>query len=155
MNIMNLTLLAAGFSLALALGGGFYESIVINPQWSQNPPSSFSLIQEGTGVPLQKFWIPIHIVITICLLAALFFNWKISARRTFVLIALGSYIVMRVWSFWYFIPEMLSFQQTLLGSPANEDLVARVSTWKALTHWRAPLDIISFFAVLWPLTMDD
>ena len=43
------------FSMAAALGGGFYESIVLTPLWSKSPPSSFSIIQPGTGVPLQRF----------------------------------------------------------------------------------------------------
>nr|WP_295905554.1 hypothetical protein [uncultured Bdellovibrio sp.] len=151
----NLSLVAAGFSLALAVGGGFYEGFVINPQWSLQPPTSFTLIQEGTGVPLQKFWIPVHILITVFILVALFLNWRIASRRTFLLISLGSYVIMRGWSFLYFIPEMLSFQKIATNSPPSEELMNRVSTWKTLTYWRTPLDLISFFTVLWSLTLDE
>ena len=31
---------------------------------ASGPPSSFSVIQPGTGVPLKAFWIPVHIAIT-------------------------------------------------------------------------------------------
>lgn len=155
MFLANISLVAAGFALALAIGGGFYEGLVINPQWSLNPPATFTLIQEGTGVPLQKFWIPAHILITIFILAALVLNWRISSRRTFILVALGSYIIMRGWSFMYFIPEMLSFQKIAITSAPSEELLSRVSTWKTLTYWRTPLDLISFFAILWPLTLNE
>jgi hypothetical protein len=51
--IANVSLLFACFSVALAVGGGMYESIVVMPQWSAQPPASFALIQKGTGIPLQ------------------------------------------------------------------------------------------------------
>jgi hypothetical protein len=53
------------FAIAVALGGGLFESIVLTPMWSRSPPSSFSIIQPGTGVPLQRFWIPVHVAITL------------------------------------------------------------------------------------------
>src|SRR5690606_6001930 len=112
----NAFLVAAGFSLALAVGGGFYESIIINPQWSAQPPATFSLIRQDTGMPLPKSCIPAHIAITILMIAALAFNWRMPARRALVLVALGSYVVMRVWSFAYFIPEMLAFQNVDPGT---------------------------------------
>jgi len=37
-------------SMAAALGGGLYESFVLIPLWSKAPPSSFAIIQPGTGV---------------------------------------------------------------------------------------------------------
>ena len=63
------------FSMAAAIGGGFYESIVLTPLWSNSPPSSFSIIQPGTGVPLQRFWIPVHVAITLFILLALVLTW--------------------------------------------------------------------------------
>lgn len=149
----NISVAVAVLGLSLAVGGGFYESVVINPQWSQSPPSSFTIIQENTGVPLQKFWIPTHILISISILIALFLNWKIPSRRTLILVAIGSYAVMRAWSFIYFIPEMLEFQKIAVDSQSSDNLIDRVSKWKTLTYWRAPLDIISFFCTMWALTL--
>lgn len=149
----NISLSIAIFSLAVALGGGFYESVVINPQWSQNPPTSFALIQENTGVPLQKFWIPTHILISVAVLLALFLNWKVPTRRNLIFVALGSYAIMRAWSFMYFIPEMLEFQKIALESAQSDDLLGRVSKWKTLTYWRMPLDLISFFCLTWALAV--
>lgn len=155
MILANISLVVAVFSLALAVGGGFYEGVVINPQWSQSPPASFSLIQDTTGVPLQKFWIPAHVAISIAILLALFLNWRIPTRRTLIFVALGSYAVMRAWSFIYFIPEMLEFQKIALDSAKSDDLIGRVSKWKLLTYWRTPLDLVSFFCVTWALTISD
>jgi hypothetical protein len=150
--IADLTLLFACFSVALAVGGGIYESIVINPQWSARPPGSFAIIQKGTGVPLQKFWIPVHILITIGLIASLITNWNYAERRSLIIIALISYVVMRVWSFAYFIPEMLKFQNVPLDQPPTAALLDRVRRWTRLTWFRQPLDLITQFCLLIALT---
>ena len=64
------------FSMAASIGGGLYEKLVLIPLWSASPPSSFAVIQPDTGVPLQNFWIPTHIAITVFVLLALFLNSK-------------------------------------------------------------------------------
>jgi hypothetical protein len=150
--IADLTLLFACFSVALAVGGGIYESIVINPLWSAQPPASFAIIQKGTGVPLQRFWIPVHILITIVLLASLITNWNYADRRKLIIIALISYVVMRAWSFAYFIPEMLRFQNVPLDQPRTTALLDRVRRWTRLTWFREPLDLITLFCLLIALT---
>ena len=136
------------FSMAIAVGGGLFESIVLAPLWSKSPPSSFSIIQPGTGVPLQRFWIPVHVAITLFILLALVLTWGEPAVRHLLLVALVSYIVMRVWSGLFFIPEMLAFQQIPLDAAPSAALSARVSRWTFWTWFREPLDIISFVCSL-------
>jgi hypothetical protein len=136
------------FSMAAAIGGGLYEQSVITGQWSASPPKSFSIIQPGTGVPLQRFWIPVHSAITIFVLLSLFLTWNDPRVRIFMIVGLVSYIVMRVWSGFYFIPEMLAFQKIPLDSPPTAELLARVEGWKFWTLFREPLDIISYLCWL-------
>jgi hypothetical protein len=136
------------FSMAGAIGGGLYEQIVLTPLWSASPPSSFSIIQPDTGVPLQNFWIPVHAAITVFILLSLFLTWKEIKVRRLLLIGLGSYIVMRVWSGLFFIREMLAFQQVPLDSPPSAELSERVASWTYWTWFREPLDIISFLCFL-------
>src|SRR5918996_1312852 len=113
-NLAKSSLIVLCLSMAGAIGGELYEQIVLTPLWSHSPPSSFSIIQPGTGVPLQNFWIPVHVAITISILLSLFLTWRQIKVRYRLLIGLGSYIVMRVWSALFFIPEMLAFQKCLL-----------------------------------------
>jgi hypothetical protein len=135
-------------SMAAALGGGLYESFVLIPLWSKSPPSSFAIIQPGTGVPLQRFWIPVHVAITPCIIVALVLTWGEPTVRHLLLVALVSYIVMRVWSGLFFIPEMLAFQQVPLDAAPSAALSARVSRWTWGTWGREPLDVISFVCAL-------
>ena len=65
------------YALGAALGGGLYESIVLVPLWSKSPPASFAIIQPGTGAAaLQSFWIPVHVAITLFMVAAIAFTWR-------------------------------------------------------------------------------
>jgi hypothetical protein len=136
------------FFMGAALGGGFYEHVVLVPLWSSSPPSSFSVIQPGTGVPLQTFWIPVHAGITIFVLLSLFLAWKDRRVRRWLVIGLASYIVMRVWSGLFFIPEMLAFQNVPVTSPPSPELSAKVASWIYWSWFREPLDIISFLCFL-------
>ena len=78
-------------SMASAIGGGLYERIVRTPMWSVSPPSSFAILQPGTGVPLQNFWIPVHAAITVFLLLSLVLTWKEMKVRRWLLLGLGAY----------------------------------------------------------------
>lgn len=136
------------FFMAVALGGGIYEHVVLMPLWSASPPASFAVIQPGTGVPLQTFWIPVHAGVTVFLPLSLFLTWRDGRVRRLLLIGLASYIVMRVWSGLFFIPEMLAFQRIPVTAPLLPELSARVASWTYWSWFREPLDIISFLCVL-------
>ncbi|MBN1206037.1 MAG: hypothetical protein JXB05_14055 [Myxococcaceae bacterium] len=131
-------------SSAAAIGGGLYEHFVVNPIWSASPPASFTLIQPDTGVPLQRFWIPVHGFITLLGIAALVSTWRDRMVRRWLLVGVASYLVMRAWSFLYFIPEMLAFQKVTVDSAPTPELLARVDHWTRLTFLREPLDFITF-----------
>src|SRR5687767_12261871 len=114
------------YSMAAAIGGGLFEHIVLVPLWVASPPSSFAIIQPGTGVPLQNFWIPVHSAITVFLILSLVLTWREKKVRRLLLIGLVSYVIMRVWSGVFFIREMLEFQKVPLNSPPTPELSARV-----------------------------
>jgi hypothetical protein len=147
-NLEQWSLILLCFSLAAAFGGGLYEHIVVMPIWRASPPSSFSIIQPGTGVPLQRFWIPVHAAITAFILLTLILTWSNVPVRRLLLIGLVSYIVMRVWSGLFFIPEMLKFQKIPLDAIPSAELSARVAKWTFWTWFREPLDVISLLGSL-------
>jgi hypothetical protein len=147
-NVAEWSLVFLCFSMAAAFGGGLFEHIVVVPIWSASAPSSFAIIQRGTGVPLQRFWIPVHAAITVFMLLTLYLTWHDFTVRYFLLIGLTSYIVMRVWSGLFFIREMLKFQNIPLHSAPSAELSARVVRWTFWTWFREPLDIISLLCSL-------
>ena len=147
-NVAEWSLVFLCFSMAVAFGGGLFEHIVVVPIWSASPPSSFAIIQRGTGVPLQRFWIPVHAAITVFMLLTLYLTWHDFTVRYFLLTGLASYLVMRVWSGLFFIREMLKFQNIPLHSAPSAELSARVVRWTFWTWFREPLDIISLLCSL-------
>src|SRR5690349_9024464 len=78
------------FAMAAVIGGGIYESVVLAPICRKSPPASFSIIQPGTGIPLQRFWIPVHVDVAIALfgLLPLRSTWNCSPVRLMSLQAL-------------------------------------------------------------------
>jgi hypothetical protein len=130
------------------LRGRLYESAVLNPIWRKAPPASFAIIQAGTGVPLQRFWIPVHTAITFFVLFALLATWSEVPVRRLLLIGVAAYIVMRLWSALYFIPEMLAFQKIPLDAAPSAELSTRVSKWTFWTWFREPLDFVSLLCFL-------
>jgi len=135
-------------SMAAAVGGGLYEHVVLTRIWSASPPSSFRIIQPKTGVPLQQFWIPVHGAITVFVVSSLALAWGERRVRLMLVAGLASYVIMRVWSGLYFIPEMLAFQKLPLDAAATAELLARVARWKFWTWFREPLDLVSFLCWL-------
>jgi len=136
------------FSFAAALGGGLYEGTVLSSLWGQSPPASFAVIQPSTGVPLQRFWIPVHAAITVFLIWALVATWGDAPVHRLLLAGTASYVVMRAWSGFYFIREMLAFQRIPLDSPPTAALSARVARWTFWSWFREPLDVISLLCSL-------
>jgi hypothetical protein len=98
--------------------------------------------------PSTVLWVPVHAVITVLILLALFLTWNDVRVRRLLLIALASYIIMRVWSGLFFIREMLAFQKIPLDSAPSTELSARVARWTYWTWFREPLDIISLLCAL-------
>jgi len=51
-NLAEWSVILLCLSMAGVIGGELYEQIVLTPMRSASPPSSFEIIQPGTGVPL-------------------------------------------------------------------------------------------------------
>ena len=90
-------------SLALIrLGGALYEFSVVDPFWPRRP----EIIQPGRGgISRRRFWIPVHTAFELALLAALVVTWSLPDIRFWLLVALLSHAVMRIWSFIDFVPK--------------------------------------------------
>lgn len=123
---------AIASSLALiGLGGGVYEFLVIDPFWPRRP----DIIQLNRGgISRRQFWIPARTAFELALIAALVMAWSLPEVRFWLLVALISHAVMRVWSLLDFVPTALTFEradpETITESTApldaSESLAATV-----------------------------
>ena len=128
------------FAAALKLGGGLYECLLLDRVWPANP----SLIQPHRGgVNRKLFWMPLHFAFEIAVVIALWLAWDDEHARIWLLLAAGSHLVMRAWSFAYFIPRALAFEA---ADELGPELQAQARRWVRLSIWRLPLDVITLLS---------
>lgn len=129
------------FAASASVGGGLYESLVLDPVWPGRP----AIVQpRHGGVSRRRFWIPVHSTFEVALVAALVVSWNQSDARTALLVALASHFAMRVWSFVDFIPKAAAFEK---ADPATVDR-AEAERWARRSLLRLPLDAIACVAAL-------
>jgi hypothetical protein len=134
--------IALATALALvSLGGGLYEYCVVDPFWPRRP----ELIQpDRGGISRRRFWIPVHVAFELALIRSLVVAWNRPGVRAWLLVALASHAVMRIWSAFDFIPKALAFERTEASTIAEQ--AARAWTRRSLL--RLPLDLVTCSAML-------
>lgn len=127
----------SGDALALiSLGGGLYEVSVVDPAWPRRP----DIIQPPRGgVSRRRFWIPAHAAFELALLVSLIAAWSRAEVRAWLLVALVSHALMRLWSAFDFIPKALAFEKA--DTATVDEAAAR--RWTRRSLLRLPLDLIA------------
>jgi hypothetical protein len=135
---------AVCFALVLgsfALGGGVYETLVVDAAW----PGNLALIQPNRGGLNRKiFWMLIHPLFEVAILVSAWMNWSDRSVRLWVIVALVGHFTARVWSFAYFIPRALRFEKLAEFTPEDMRLAAR---WIKLSRCRPLMEAISVVAL--------
>jgi hypothetical protein len=120
--------------LAVEVGGGIFEHLVLDSAW----PSNLALIQpERGGAHRAPFWMVVHGVLSVSLLATLWATWPHQALRKRVAWVLGLHVALRAGSFAYFIPAALRFEQATSVNPDE------VRTWVILSPLRTALTLVA------------
>ncbi|MBE8722502.1 transposase [Sphingobacterium pedocola] len=119
-------------------GAQIFETAVIVPKWTSNPPFSLGLLK---GINLKTFWIITHSIHEITFIAAIALCWKIDAVRNWLLLLLIFHIIIRVWTLIYFAPNIISFQSGATEIRSGHELVEKVRLWKQLNLVRVALYI--------------
>lgn len=84
-------------------------------------------------------------------MSSLALAWSDRTARLLLAAGLAAYVVMRVWSGIYFIPEMLAFQKIPPNALPSAELSARVARWTFWSWFRELLDLTA--AVCWFLAL--
>lgn len=134
--------------LGLELGGAIYEGVVVASQWSENPPESFAILQEPYALPVEHFWIPLHMIVQILIVGLLILCWPYKKVRNLVLLIVGLYLLLRVPTFLYFIPELNVFSTTEPAAPFSKELKERADLWVNLSIIRTMI-ISCVYALSW------
>lgn len=124
-------------------GAGIFETAVIIPKWTADPPASFQVFKGEYGIDLKIFWIAMHSIHEITFIVAIVFCWNIPGVREWLLTLFAIHFGVRVWTLAYFAPNIIDFQNIANGGNVGSDLVARTKRWKNLNYVR----MIAFIAV--------
>jgi hypothetical protein len=125
---------------AVGLGGGIYETLIVDRVW----PNNLAIIQpKRGGLDRKLFWVSIHTLYEVALLASAWTLWSTYAR-SWIVAALVAHFVARAWSFAYFIPMALRFEKM---SELNDSEIHLARRWTHLSRCRPVLEAVSIISL--------
>ncbi len=122
-------------------GAQIFETWVIVPKWTANPPESLQLFKGKQGLDFKTFWIVIHSLHEITFILAIIFCWKLDPIRNWLLILFTIHFAVRVWTLAFFAPNIIDFQKIANGLSEGADLLNRASLWRTLNYIRVGIFI--------------
>jgi hypothetical protein len=126
---------------AVALGGGIYETLLIDRAWPNNP----AMVQPTRGgISRGLFWAPVHALYELALIVTMWLAWSDSVVRWWIVAALIIHLAARTWSFAYFIPNALRFEK--LGD-LTEEQRRLAHRWTRLSRCRPVLQALSITGI--------
>ena len=126
---------------AIMLGGGIYETLLVDRVW----PNNLAVIQPGRGgIDRKLFWMPAHTLFELALFLTLWMVWSVTDARWWTIAALVVHFGARAWSFAYFIPGALRFEKL---DDLTEQQRQEARRWTRLSRFRPVLEAVSIVAL--------
>ena len=126
---------------AVGLGGGIYETLLVDRVWPKNP----MIIQPNRGgLNRGLFWGPIHALYEVALLLSAWMVWSDVYSRYWIIGALVAHFGSRAWSFAYFIPRALRFEK--MGD-LTEEQFRSAQRWVRFSRCRPVLEAIAIISL--------
>src|SRR5687768_14957174 len=122
--LRTLSLILAGISFVIVIGGGTYEHAGMVPVWASAVPRSLTMFQGEYAIAAARFWIPVHPITLLLLVAALLLNWG-TERRKFILVTIAGYVSVLALTFVWFVPDLMSITQSAYSTTVDADLTRR------------------------------
>jgi hypothetical protein len=148
----NILHILASIAFISIIGAGIYEHATSVPVWRIAPPMSLAMFQGKYGIQPANFWIPVHPVTVILMLAALVTNWK-QPRRNQILIVLCGYLLILLMTAIYFVPELMAITKATYSMTVSSDLTSRAETWEKLSLLRLSVLLVLAGVLLHALTL--
>ena len=129
-------------------GAQLFETAVIVPKWTADPPASLQLFRGRYGLDFKAFWIVLHSVHEIIFVLALVFCWQVPGVRNPLLGLLLAHFGVRVWTLGYFAPAIIEFQRLAGSGAAPAGLAARTARWQQLNYLRVSAFVLVSLGLL-------
>lgn len=138
-HIAGLWLLITTLIYFLMNGAQIFETVVIIPKWTANPPESFGVFKGKYALDFKTFWIAMHSIHEITFIIAIYYCWDFEQIKNWLLILFAVHFAVRVWTLGYFAPQIIEFQKIANSSVAPDDLLSKATKWRRLNYWRVGL----------------
>jgi hypothetical protein len=137
----NVSLYTATFAITCLTGVGLQIMPIMDVSITHAPQFFADLVRPPIGdaealpyyllnTPLEWLLVP----------AALLLNARIPERRTLIMIAATMFFALRVWSYLYFVPNILDWNQGTTGQPLSADQLDLAAMWVDLSWIRLGAD---------------
>ena len=136
------SLILASISFVIVVGGAVYEHLAVVPVWSSAVPASLTMFQGEYALAAARFWIPIHPVTLVLLMAAFILNWR-SERRKHIIATIAGYAAVLGITIVWFVPELMAITQSVYAPTIDADLTRRAEIWETFSLIR-----LAFMTVL-------
>ena len=138
---------------AAMTGGVLYSHIVYFPAYLSHLPESNQLITGEYGLHDSNFWMFIHPLAILSTAIALVLNWKLKARRKFILTTAVIYVAALIATATFFLPELMTFaDSTTITGVSSAEWFERGQTWQYLSWMRGFLIGTGFISLLFALS---
>src|SRR5262249_45287901 len=118
-------------------------------------PDSTILVNGKFGLNDSNFWLVIHPLLNLSLIASLILNWRSKSRFFLILLSFLLYIVVQVVSWTYFIPELHAFRDSALSNVPTAEWMVRGQRWQHLSWVRGAICYLGIVPLLFALTKPD
>ena len=141
--LANASVFLATFGSGLLAGGALLEIMLLSAGLGMSS-TTFTMIHPPFGGAFNLFIITLNSLMEWLLIpAALFLNWGIPKRRTFIVVAAAVYYAMRVWTYVYFVPNIFEFGALPPEGPFSAEVVERFRIWVNLSWLRFGVDLLT------------
>ena len=134
------------------LGGIVYSHLVFFPVYLSALPGSAVLVNGPYAMNETIFWVIIHPLLIISLVAALSLNWRSNWRRKLIGLSFIVYVLVLVITQTYFVPELVLFKHSPESTVSAAEWLGRGRRWQRLSWLRGLIMYLSYIPLLFALT---
>jgi hypothetical protein len=135
---------------SLVFGASVYETLVVHPAWSREPPESFRgfMGEPVSRMNIPAFWVPVAPLYALSALAALGLAFLAGSQGVALIVSAACAVATVVWTLLYFRPTIERFLATGGGDTPPGRLQIAAHRWIQLNWIRTVLVAISWWGVL-------
>lgn len=133
----------------ILLGGIVYTHLVFFPPYLSHLPESTQLVTGEYGLQDENFWMRVHPVTIVAVLAVLLLHLKARTRRPFIITAFVIYVLVLVATAVYFVPELQAFANSAAQPEVSAgEWLQRGQRWQQWSWLRGSCMLAGFILLL-------